>query len=340
MILIHELGHFLMAKLHGLRVEEFGLGYPPRLVGKKFKETIYSLNLIPMGGFVRIWGMESRVDEDKNRAFYTQSKKVQFLILAAGVVMNFLLAIGVFSVVYGIQGVPQEIGAVKIVQIASDSPAGKSDLEIDTKVVAIKIGDQEFETNNMQQFTEIINQHLGEEVILVSLEGEEYKLTPRENPPEDQGALGVIITDKKLVKISLIKRIPLGIWYGLKEGILWGVEIFQSIIGIFTTLFQGKVPKQVTGPIGIYSASREIFKAQGLLSLIHFFAVVSVNLAIVNVIPIPGTDGWHASILGFETIRGRKLTEKTKTRINQLAMIFILLLSVLVIAADIKRFLL
>lgn len=340
MVLIHEVGHFLMAKLHGLRVEEFGLGYPPRLIGKKFKETIYSLNLIPMGGFVRIWGMESRVDKDKNRAFYTQSKKVQLLILAAGVVMNFLLAIGVFSVVYGIQGVPQEIGLVEIVQVASDSPAAESELEVGTEVVAIRAEDQKFETNSMQQFTEIIDQHLGQEVILVSSKGEEYKLTPRESPPEGQGALGVIITDKRLVKTALVKRVPLGIWYGLKEGILWGAEIIGSIIGVFATLFQGKLPKQVSGPIGIYSASRQIFKAQGLLSLIHFFAVVSVNLAIVNVIPIPGTDGWHAGILGFETIRGKKLAEETKTRINQIAMIFILLLSALIVVADVKRFLL
>jgi regulator of sigma E protease len=340
MIFVHELGHFVMARINGLKVEEFGFGLPPRLIGKKVGETIYSINALPLGGFVRIWGMENRVEEDKKRAFYTQSSKVQFLILAAGVVMNFLLAIGVFSVVYGIQGVPQSLDVVKIVQTAEESPARNAGIKAETEIVAVIVDDQETEVNNSEQFIQVIDEHLGQEVSLVAKSGEEYTLTPRKDPPEGQGALGVVITDSELKKIALWRRIPLGVWYGLKEGFFWGMEIIKGLGRMIGSLFQGRVPSDVGGPIAIYTASRQIFQRQGLLDVIHFFAIVSVNLAIVNIVPIPGTDGWHAGVLGFEIVRGRKLSEKTKTKINQAAMIFILLLSALIIAADVKRFIL
>ncbi len=340
MIFVHELGHFIMARINGLKVEEFGFGLPPRLLGKKIGETIYSINALPLGGFVRIWGMESKVEQDKKRAFYTQSNKIQFLILAAGVVMNFLLAIGVFSVVYGVQGVPQPIDGVKILQVLPDSPAGEVSLETETVIVGVKVDEKKFEINDSEEFIQIIDEHLGEKVILISSQNREYELVPRESPPEDQGAIGVIITDSELKKIALWRRIPIGIWYGLKEAVFWGLEITKGVGQMMARLFQGKLPEDVAGPIGIYTASRQIFQRQGLLPVIHFFAIVSVNLAIINIVPIPGTDGWHAGILGFEIVRGKKISEQTKTKINQAAMIFILLISALIIAADVKRFIL
>lgn len=340
MILVHELGHFLVAKLNGLRVEEFGLGYPPRIIGKKIGETIYSLNLIPMGGFVRIWGMESKVKKDKKRAFYKQPKLIQFLILSAGVVMNFLLAIGVFSLVYGIKGVPRKINKVEIVYVEENSPAEKSNLPEGSYIVEIKKENETVETITDQKFIEAVDKWLGEEIILVTEKGEEYKITPRKEPPENQGALGVIITDKELVKTPLYLRLPEGAWLGLKSGIFWGWEIIRSVGIILGDLLKGKPPEAVAGPIGIYKASAGILEESGFLAVIHFFAVVSVNLAVVNIVPIPGTDGWHALILGFETIRGRELSEQKKRKINQAAMIFILLLSALIIASDIKRFIL
>lgn len=340
MILIHEMGHFLVAKWMGLKVEEFGLGYPPRLVSKKIGETIYSLNLIPMGGFVRIWGMESKVKKDKHRAFYHQNKIVQFLILSAGVIMNFILAIGVFSVIYGIKGVPRSMGKVEIIQVVGDSPAEKADLPEGSFIVAVEKNGEKIEIETDTQFIEAVNKWVGEEVILITEKGEEFKIVPRKEPPENQGPLGVIISDKKLVKTPLYLRLPEGAWLGLKSGLMWGWEIVRGLSIIIGDLVKGKPPEEFAGPIGIYKASTSIFEESGLLAVIHFFAIVSVNLAVVNIVPIPGTDGWHASILGFELIRGKPITEKTKQKINQAAMIFILLLSALIIASDVKRFVL
>ena len=340
MILVHELGHFLMAKWNGLRVEEFGLGYPPRVIGKKIGETIYSINLIPMGGFVRIWGMESKVKKDKKRAFYNQPKKIQFLILSAGVIMNFLTAIGVFGLVYGVKGVPRPIDKVEIVEIAEDSPADEAGLNPEMFITAVKKDGEIAEVKTNDKFIEVVDKYLGEEITLITEDGQEFNLIPREDPPEGEGALGVIIADRKLVKVPLYRRIPEGVWLGVQDGLFWGWQILRGFAVMIGDLFKGQPPKDFAGPVGIYKVSSDIFKESGLLAVINFFAIVSVNLAVINVVPIPGTDGWHAGILGFETFRGKELTQDTKRKINQAAMIFILLLSAVVIAVDIKRFVL
>lgn len=340
MILVHELGHFLVAKLKGLRVEEFGLGFPPRILGKKIGETVYSLNLIPMGGFVRIWGMESKVKKDKNRAFYSQKKIVQFLILSAGVVMNFLLAVGVFGLVYGIQGVPRSLDKVQIIQVMEDSPAAEAGLPEESFVVEIRKGNDRVEIKSNIEFIEAVENWLGEEITLITQAGDEYVIKPRENPPADQGPLGVIVRDSQLVKEPLYIRIPEGIWLGIKDGVFWGWEIIRGLAIMIGDLLKGKPPEDVAGPVGIYKVSSAILTESGLLAVVHFFAVVSINLAVINILPIPGTDGWHAGILGFEALRGKPITEKTKIKINQAAMIFILVLSALIIVSDIRRFIL
>ena len=347
MVFVHELGHFLMAKKQGVKVEEFGFGYPPRLWGKKVGETIYSINLIPMGGFVRIWGMEERVKKEKKRAFYTQTSKSQFLILVAGVAMNFLLAVLVFSLVYGITGVPKKIGKVKIIEVAAGSPAEKAGLKKDLFIVKICQGsfsncrsNKAVEVKHSKDFIEIVRKWAGGEVVLVSEDGREFSVIPRKNPPPGEGALGIIITDSSLVKPPFWRRIPLGIWYGFKDGVFWGGEIAKGVGQMIGGIFKGKIPTGVVGPVGVYVASSDIYRENGLLAAIHFFAVVSVNLVVVNLLPFPGADGWHAGILIIEKIRRQELKEKTKRRLNQAGMIFILLLSFLIIAADIKRFIL
>ena len=132
-ITVHELGHFLMAKKKGILVEEFGLGYPPRLWGKKIGETIYSINWLPMGGFVRILGevLEEKIPQKmKKRSLASQSLLTRAAVALGGVVMNFLLAILIFAVVYGVLGVPRKTDKVKLIAIAKDSPAEKANLKL------------------------------------------------------------------------------------------------------------------------------------------------------------------------------------------------------------------
>lgn len=340
MIFAHELGHFLVSKKSGVRVDEFGFGYPPRLFGVKIGKTIYSVNLIPMGGFVRVWGMEEKVTKDKKRAFYNQPSRIQFLILVAGVLANFLVSVGVFGTIYGIKGIPEKINKVQVLEILPNSPAEESGMEKDILVTKVITKGETSEVKSNDDFIDIVNRYLGEEITLLSDSGKEFVLTPRENPPEGEGALGVVITDTKMGMPPLIKRIPLGIWYGLKEGVYWGKNIGLELSKMILGIFRGRAPKGVAGPIGIYKTSSEILEKNGLLSVIHFFAVVSINLVIINLLPIPGTDGWHISLLVFERIRGRKVADKTKRKINQIGMTVLLALFFLILIADVKRFLL
>ncbi len=340
MIFAHELGHFLLAKKRGVKVEEFGFGYPPRLFGKRIGETIYSLNLIPMGGFVRVWGMEQRVKTEKKRAFYNQSKKAQGLILIGGVIMNFLVAVMVFGTIYGIKGVPQATGKVKIVEVEPNSPADKVGVGKDTVVVSIENKGLVIEIKESEELVKAVENWAGQEVTLRAEDGKEFKITPRKETPEGEGSLGVIISDSELVKLPLWQRIPLGVWYGFKEGIFWGEKIIIGVTEMLLGLFKGKPPADIAGPIGIYKVSSDIYQESGFLSVIHFFAVVSVNLVVVNLLPLPGTDGWHISLLIFEKIKGKAISEETKRKVNQVGMIILLTLFFLILFADIKRFLL
>jgi len=348
MVLAHELGHFLVAKKSGVKVEEFGLGMPPQLWSKRVGETIYSINLIPMGGFVRVWGMEEAVKKEKKRAFYHQPKKVQLFILIAGVAMNFLLAVLVFSLVYGITGVPQKTGYVKVVAVAPNSPAAKAGIKEDEIVLTIEKNGERVKPREAEELIRTAKQWAGETVRLTlaaeecypDCPGRQVELVPRKNPPSGEGAMGVVIVDTKTVKPPLWQRIPLGVWSGFKEGVFWGREIAVGVTKMIAQLFRGKVPADVAGPVGIYKTSSQIYQQSGLLAVIHFFAVVSVNLVVVNLLPLPGTDGWHVLLLGLERIRNKEINQETKRKINQAGMVFLLILFFLILLADIKRFLL
>ncbi|MFH1561092.1 MAG: M50 family metallopeptidase [Patescibacteria group bacterium] len=339
MIFAHELGHFLVAKWRGVKVEEFGIGFPPRILSKKIGQTVYSINLLPIGGFVKVWGMDEKVKTDTKHAFYQQSRFSQFLILVAGVAMNFLLAVGVFAVFYGVQGVPESIGKVRIVEVLPGSPAETSGLTAGLEIDSVVGGDQRILTSNNQEFVDFVNQNLDQPLTLYS-EDQSFVVTPRSNPPEGQGALGVVIIDSQMVKPALIKRIPLGVWQGIKEGLFWGVNIILGLGQMIVGLFRGQAPTDIAGPIGIYETSNQILNQSGLGAVIHFFAVVSVNLAVVNLLPIPAADGWHLGILALETVRGKEVSRKTKRKVNQIGMVIILTLFVLILLADVKRFLL
>lgn len=187
LVLVHEFGHFLAAKKTGVKIEEFGFGYPPRLWAKKIGETEYSINAIPFGGFVRLFGdpTEGKPIKGKNlkKSFMGKSKKARMGVILAGVLANFLLGIFVFSIVYSLAGIPKKTDKIKIVGIAPGSPAQKAGLEEGDVVLAV----DEKKLTELTEFTKLIQEKKGKEIkLLVSREGGNllFWLTPRENPPE------------------------------------------------------------------------------------------------------------------------------------------------------------
>src|SRR3972149_9699836 len=190
LVLVHELGHFIVARKSGVLVEEFGFGIPPRIFGVKVGETLYSINLLPFGGFVKLHGENSEEGITiPSRAFLNKSKKVRASILTAGVIMNFLLAIISFAIVYSFNGIPKDTGKVKVVEVVSGSPAQVSGLVVGDKVKSV----DGTGVTKVSEFVELVEKKKGgKAAVVIERDGETKKVTlsPRENPPEGEGPLG------------------------------------------------------------------------------------------------------------------------------------------------------
>lgn len=372
LVFVHEFGHFLMAKKSGILVEEFGFGLPPKIWSKKIGETVYSINLLPIGGFVRLYGENEAEDLDfktkkielKGRAFFEKNISQRLKVILAGVSMNYLLAIFVFAVVYTIAGIPTKINKIKVVGIAKDSPAFFAGLQEGDIVVSL---DRE-KIEDVENFIKLTKNKAGKLVVLEikreksnpclnnskvlggGFPSEEkiscldgnllVSLVPRKEPPEGEGPLGVAITDVEMKYYSSWIMPILGVREGFKESLAWGKMVLNSLFLMVKDLvYFKKAPKGVTGPIGIYQATGVVAKS-GMLAIFEFLGILSVNLAIINILPFPALDGGRLLFLGIEKLRGKKVTPATEAWINNLGMIFLLFLVLLVTINDVVRILL
>jgi regulator of sigma E protease len=348
LVLVHELGHFLAAKKAGIKVEEFGLGYPPRLKAVKIGETIYSLNAIPFGGFVRIYGTEDdfgrkgekEAKRDKKRAFGTKSLPVRACVLFAGIFMNFLLAVLAFSLIYFSLGIPQKQGFVRIVGVAGGSPAEQSGMREGDVIKKLKIENEKLEIESNQEFIGIINQNLGQEIAL-EIEREEeillVEIAPREKPPEGEGPLGVAISDTKMSQPAILQRSLASLWFGLQETISWAGLIFLGVGQmIYDLLFRSMIPQDITGPVGIVQIAANVVRA-GVFALLQLIGILSVNLAVLNFLPIPALDGGRLLFLAVEAITGKKPQPKVEKWVHMIGLIILLILMLAVTIQDVRR---
>ncbi len=336
LVLIHELGHYIACVKNGVWVEEFGFGLPPRVWGKKVGETIWSINALPFGGFVRPHG--ETADEgvtDSKRALFNKSKKVRALVAVAGVVMNFVLAIAVFAIGYTITGVPRESENVKILAISESSPAQNTELSVGDTVREVE-GQK---ITSVTGFIEAIDAKKGQETtILVEEDGvaSEVIVTPRLDPPEGEGALGVVISATETYFAPIWQRPFLGIYHGLKEAMFWGKIVLTGFGTMIGRLFQGNVPQDIAGPVGIYALTSQA-ASFGYLALLNFLGVLSVNLAILNILPFPALDGGRLLFIAIETITKKRVMPRTEAIVHTVGMLILLTLIVAVTAFDIRR---
>lgn len=332
LILVHELGHFIMARRAGVWVEEFGFGLPPRLFGKKIGETIYSINTFPFGGFVRLHG---EIDEegvtDPKRAFLNKGKKVRISVIVAGVIMNFLLAIFAFTIVYSFSGIPRDTHQVKVIDISTGSPAVSAGLVVGD--IVKKVDGKELTSTN--EFIKYIDGKKGQKVKL-EVGNKKLTITPRANPPEGQGPLGVVVTNTEIYFPPIWQRPFYGIYYGFKEAIFWGQTIIFGLWTIVSGLFKGQAPQGVSGPVGIFAVTTEAARS-GILTLINFVGILSVNLAILNILPFPALDGGRLLFIGIESLIGRKVVPKIEAAVHAVGMIILLALILAITIGDIRR---
>ena len=336
LILIHEAGHFIVAKRAGVWVEEFGFGLPPRIIGLKRGETLYSLNLLPFGGFVKLHGEN---DADKvakpTRAFANLAPGKKIPIIVAGVVMNFLLAIVLFSISYSITGIPKRTADVRVAEVSEGSPAQAAGILSGDIITSI---DSENVTS-VEAFQEKTESKKGTEVTLMlarSGEAVETKLTPRVQVEEDEGAIGVAITDYETYFPSIWQRPFVGAYYGVKEAIFWGGAVVLGFGSLIVNMLKGIAPVGITGPVGVYALTTQAAR-YGYLSLINFVGILSVNLAILNIMPFPALDGGRLVFIVFEKVFKKKVSPKIEGYIHMTGMAILLLLIVAVTYSDIKN---
>ncbi|MBI2450597.1 MAG: site-2 protease family protein [Candidatus Nealsonbacteria bacterium] len=334
LMVIHELGHFVLAKKFGTEVEEFGVGYPPRIFGKKIGETIYSLNLIPFGAFVKVKGEMGGIED--YHSFSSKPMWQRFSIVLGGVVSFWVVSFIILSVVAGVWGLPTEVKdtdksvaspKVYIAAISSDSPAKEADL---------RLGDIVLGFSKIKEVQEFIDLNRGKELIFTVKRGSEVvekKMIPRVLPPEGQGPLGVGLARSGL-KIYPWYQAPLqgAVATGsLTANIFSGWQLgLKSLLGI-TELPEG-LKMELMGPLGIFDLLRQHFE-MGVNYFLFLIAVISIALALANILPIPALDGGKLVFLSIEAIRGKPINHKLEQRISST---FFALLIILMIFVTIK----
>ncbi len=323
LILIHEFGHFLIAKKMGLLVEEFGFGFPPRLFSKKLGETTYSLNLLPFGGFVKIFGEDSGgqiPEESKMRSFSHQPAWKRALIIVAGVLMNFLLGWFLMSIIFMI-GTPK---ALLIAEVLPGSPA---------EIVGIMPQDQILGFEKAGDFIDFVNKNRGEEIALsINRGGEElsFKVIPR---VEGEGAVGVSLVEAGVDKKPFLDAI----WEGLKTAGFIVFAIFGAFLNlIWGFLTQGKVLVDFVGPIGIFGVASQA-GSLGFLYLVQLIAMISLNLTVLNIFPFPALDGGRLLFVLIEKIKGSPLSQNFERTANTAGFILLLLAMIAITVRDITR---
>lgn len=340
LILSHELGHFIVAKKAGVKVEEFGFGLPPRLFGKKIGETTYSINALPFGGFVRLHGeQEEGTDTDLSRSFLHKSKLIRSLVIIAGVVMNFILAIVIFSIVYSFSGIPKDTGKIKVLDVAAGSPAQQAGIV--SGDVITKVNNESVSSSD--SFIKITNESLGKKVtyeVQRTADGQVYtnkvSLTPRQSPPDGEGPTGVTISTIELYYPPVWQRPFYGIYYGFQDGIFWGKTIFSGLFGLVSGIFKGQAPTDISGPIGIYAVTTEASR-NGFLTLLNFVGILSLNLGILNILPFPALDGGRLLFVIIEAITRKRVPTKVEVAITNIGFLILLILLFAITIGDVRK---
>jgi regulator of sigma E protease len=329
LILAHELGHFATAKAFGVKVEEFGLGFPPRLFGIKRGGTLYSLNAVPLGGFTKMAGEE---DPKVERSLASKGVGTRVIVLAAGSIMNFLLPIVLFAVAFM---VPHNVvsGDVVIEEVAASSPAAAAGIETGDTILSLN----DEPVNSISDLSLYTSLNLGKEVNLVVRHSneviEEVRLIPRWKPPPGQGAMGVTVSMPEVT----VTRQSYPFWEAIPKGVSQCIETFIIFKNEILKWFIGATPVQVTGPVGIAQLTGEVAQA-GLSPLLQFAGFISINLAIINILPLPALDGGRIVFVLLGWIRrGKRISPRTEGLVHAIGFAILIAALIAITYQDIIR---
>ncbi|TSC64449.1 MAG: regulator of sigma E protease [Parcubacteria group bacterium Gr01-1014_106] len=338
LILIHEAGHALLARLLGVRVEEFGFGFPPRLAARRIGETIYSVNTLPIGGFVRLTGEDDSENTDP-RSFATQTRFRRALIVAGGVLANLLLAVVVFTLVAGFGVDVPALQAdravqnrrVEIVDVQDTPVLRTADLRPQDALVAVNDVPVETAAEAATRVREFSGDQL---TVTVIRAGQEKTIALTFSPPKTSGQrVGLALLDIGTVRVPW-SQAPL-------EGIrTTGRTIWLTVHGIVQTFRDAIVsrhaPEGLAGPVGIASITGTVAR-RGVIPLLELVGVLSVNLALINVLPIPALDGGRLLFLALDAIGLRWFRGRPERLAHTIGFVALLILLALITVGDVQR---
>lgn len=345
LVFVHELGHFLVARACGMAVEEFGFGFPPRAAGFRWKggKTLYSVNWIPIGGFVRIKG-ENGTDKNDHDSFSSKKPWQRFLVLIAGVAMNFFLAIVLFSIGFMI-GLPSLIdrelpaqahvteSRLAIMEVVEDSPAARAGIASGDSIVSLdgKVID------DAEQARTYLVEHATTGVDLTVQKEDKSQQTVRVVSEALKGTatvgIGIAFVRTGLVSYPFYLAIP----HGAIATVQMTNDILKSFWDLLTTVLSGRqVDASLSGPVGIAVMTGQV-AAMGIVYLLQFAAILSINLGVINVLPFPALDGGRIFFLLIEKLRGKALNQRFEIAANNLGFLMLMALVMFVTVKDVMH---
>lgn len=352
LILVHEWGHFIVAKKTGMRVDEFGIGFPPKLFGIKKGETEYTFNALPIGGFVRILGENGDPDEvlseaDTARTFNARPKWAQALVLIAGVTMNVLFAWLLFTATFviGVPSVVEEAAATPdaqlvVASVLPDSPAADM-IPTGAVIESIRTDSTSLDEPTPSRVSEVVGASAGELVTVTYSQNGDSKtitLNPESglNPDNPESyILGV--------SLALVETVKQPLHIAIMDGFTTTVSALGAIAtGLWSLISQAVVGEadfsQVAGPVGIVGMVGDA-AAFGLTALLTFTAIISLNLAVINLLPVPALDGGRLVFVAIEAVTGKTIPPEWAGRVNLIGFAILMLLMIAVTYSDITKLL-
>ena len=328
LVLVHEFGHFITAKMTGMRVDEFAIGFGPKIISKKRGETIYSLRAIPLGGFNDIAGMEPENNPAGERGFCAKPVLSRMIVILAGATMNFILPIALFFVIYATLGMAQPSTEPVIGGIIEGMSAEKAGLKEGDEILSVDgqtVATWKEFTDKLRTIDE------GQNILLKYRRGDnvsEVTVSPTYNKQEQRILIGVqssIVYEKKSVPESFTLAID------------HTKEITVMMIDSIVMLFQEpEQTENLAGPIGIIQMSGQVAE-RGFIPLLNFAALLSINLGIINLLPVPVLDGGHFVNLFIEAVRGKPLGSKAVAYTQRVGIVLLLMLMLFATKNDLVR---
>lgn len=349
LVVAHELGHFLVAKAFGVRVDEFGIGYPPRARKLfKWKGTQFTLNWLPFGGFVKIFGEDTGAEpSDRSVSFAYKPLGQRLLVIAAGIIANMLIAVLLYSASFGIGflaspddfkgSVPIGPKMIIVTDVLADSPASGAGITSGDTIARVAAGADAVVPSQVTEVVEFIRAHGSEEVTLSLTHAGETKnvvLVPKSAAPETPPSVGIALAEVARVRLPFFKALAQGTVYTGHQFMLTLSTLGALVGGLFRG--SGDLISQVSGPVGIARIAGQAYSL-GIGSLLSFVALISVNLAVINLLPFPALDGGRMVLELFASKGKSRIPKRVVNGVNSLGFLLLILLMVYVTYQDVRR---